>query len=204
MILQHERQPNEEIRLQIYAKRNVYEGFMQHFVTPEFPPCDIFYPSLLEILDREHFCNLDGSRFALLKWVISDRLFPIDLSEIPAKYFHNVLTLYHMVEHKFIDVKEADLILMTVKYAELDLIPEDLEYTRIVDERAFRISFLFAKCYKYIGQAIRAVGLTPWKTMLKFDGVFFHQIYTFFKAPYNDPLTEINDIMSYRIYASIN
>lgn len=188
IILRHEREPGEDIRLQIYAKRNIFEGFKQHFVAPEYPPDEIFYPSLLKILDREQFPDLDGTRYVLLKWAISDSLFPVDLLEIPEKYLRNVLTLYYMVQHKFIDVGEADILLLTLKNVELGLIPDDLDYTLVVDERAFGIPFLFSKCHQYIGRTINIVGLGKLNTPLNFDGVFFHKTYLFFKIPTNDPL----------------
>lgn len=204
IILQHQRRPNEDIQYEIYAKRNLHEGYRKHFVSPVYPPLGtVVVPPLLNLLDRDQYPELDPVRYALLQWTISDNLMSLNLTAIPSDYFSNVLTLYQMVQERFIEIKEADMILLTVKQVLLNVVPQDLEYSPIVDERAFRISILFCKFNHFMGRTIKNIGLDHLNSLLNFDGVLFHKTYLSFKASGEEPASLLNDIKDYRIYATI-
>lgn len=183
---------------EIYTKRSHNEGYKKFLVTPNFPDCEI--PDLIELLDHESFPGLDNVRFELLKWSICDTLENVNLIEIPSSYLRNVLTLYLMVKEKFIRVKEADLILLTVLNVEQNKIPGDLVYPPVVDERAFKLVFLFYRTFSVIGRSIKTVGLRHLFDELKFDGVFFHEKYLEFMGSERDPASLLIDIDHYRIY----
>ena len=63
-----------------------------------------------------------------------------------------------MVTHGFVKVEEADLILFTIKQVELGQIPEDLQPPTVVNERAFRISFLFGKIALFLQRSMEVTG----------------------------------------------
>jgi hypothetical protein len=198
VILQHEI-AQEDIVYDTYAKKSVYEGHRLHTVRPIYPK--ILVPSLIELLDRENFPVHDDVRMKLLKWIISDRLENIDLSGIPPNYFGTVLTLFYMVEHGFISVKEADILLLSIKHVLLDLIPESLIYPPVVNERAFRISHLYCSMFNSTGRFIKQCGLSDFsKSYLIFDGVLFHKLYLDLQTSITDPLTLLTEINHCRIY----
>lgn len=197
IILKDQRPHSGQIRLEIFSKRSSHEGHHQHFVPLVYPSINV--PPLIQLLDRENFQQLDPIRYSLLKWMISDSL-TVDLIKIPENYVRNALTLFYLVHERFIDVFEADLILLTIKNVVLNIVDEELEYPPIVDSRAFRIAFLFCKVHSSIGRSIKTVGLKNLKHCLNFDGVVFHKTFLYFKASGVDPVPLLKDIEKCRIY----
>jgi hypothetical protein len=197
VILQH-RSVHEHIIYDIYAKRSIREGHCHHTVRPIYPLIQV--PPLIELLDQDNFPDHDDIRMKLLKWIVSDRLENIDLTEIPQSYFGTVLTLFYMVTHGFISIREADIILLSTKHVVLNLMPENLIYPPVVDERAFRIAHLFCKLFNSIGRTIKQCGLKHITGYLAFDGVLFHKLYFDFEYSETDPSPLLSDIKHCRVY----
>ena len=80
----------------------MFEENQKHFVDPVYPPSEIIVPPLLELLDHDQHPEVDPVRYALMKWTISEKLKAIDLTAIPVNYLRSVLTLYFIVQEKFI------------------------------------------------------------------------------------------------------
>lgn len=203
VILKH-RQPSvkqEQIFVSVYTKLSHDRGYQNISATPNYPPFEI--PPLLQLLDSPSYPEWDNVRFKLLTWTVSETLRDFNLCEIHCHYLLNVLSLYLMVEEKFITIQEADLILLSVKNVELETIPDDLVFPPVVSERAFRIVFLFFKFFSTVGQAMKTVGLRHLRHPTNFDGVFFHKTYLNFIDSGRDPLPLLKDIDQYRIYKNL-
>lgn len=149
----------------LYAKRSDDEPMLRHFILPKHPDFEVL--DLIELLDREHFPQHDDVRFKLLKWTISDTLEDIDLKSIPKMYLRYVLTLYFMVAEGFITKFDADIILITIKEAAQDAIPDDYAYPSVVDPGAFQIAFLFLDFFIDLGRSFEVVGLQDLSVRLK-------------------------------------
>ena len=122
------------------------------------PKCDL--PPLIELLDRLQHPEHDKIRFDLLKWLVSEeKLKDIDLESIPSNVFIVTLTLTFMVTEGFIDITEADIILLSLKHVEDGLVPEDLTAPNILNRRAFFVSFMFSKCLTSVAKGLKIIGL---------------------------------------------
>lgn len=158
VILQHKRMKPGGIHYEIIIKKSHDESFAKHYVNPEYP--EIKVPDLIEFLDRNKHPEHDELRFNLLKWIIDVKnLEAVDLTTIPKQYFLDVLILTYLVHKEFISSVEADLILLTIKKVENNLIPNDIVVPTVLNERAFRISFLFLTLYVLFEGTLEAVGL---------------------------------------------
>lgn len=158
ILLQHKRSKPGGIHQETCAKRSHSESFERSYESPIYP--EILVPSLIELLDRENHAEHDSLRFKLLKWSINeDDRRDRGLEKIPKKYFLDVLTLMFLRRKGFISVVEADLILFTVKNVELGLIPDIIKPPDVVNERAFRISFLYTKTAVSIERSLEITGL---------------------------------------------
>jgi hypothetical protein len=156
ILLQHKKDP--KILYEIWTKKNHEEDFQRHFVEPVYPVEEV--PPLLELLNRQDHPKHDETRFKLLKWLVDDeKLKNEDLSLIPRKYFLDILVLVCLRRHKFIAVQEADLILLTIKNAELGFLPSNLQPPPVLNKRAFQASFLFLKFYSFLQRSLEVVGL---------------------------------------------
>ena len=83
-------------------------------------------PPLIELLDRIQYPEHEETRFKLLKWQISEaKLKDINLEFIPQNIFLDILALIYMVNEGFIDVIEADIVLLSIKHVEDNTVPED-------------------------------------------------------------------------------
>jgi len=126
-------------------------------------------PPLIELLDRQKHPEHDKTRFDLLKWLISEeKLKNAQLELIPKNIFYDILTLTFMVVEGFIDVIEADIILLSIKQVEDKVVPENLTAPNILHRRAFYLSFMFSKCHIYIAKSLKIVGLKKLAVRLVF------------------------------------
>ena len=175
IILQHK---NQKISYEIRTKRSHNEQFQEFYVEPSYPNEEV--PPLLEFLDRQNFPNHDKLRFKLLKWIISDvKLKNYDLSAIPTKYIHDVLALTWLTSCDFISTVEADLILLSIKHVELDLLPHNLQAPSVLHPRAFHVAFHFTKFHMALGRCLEVTGLKESMTVSNEDLVFFSVFITF-------------------------
>jgi hypothetical protein len=215
-LLQHKR---EKIWYEICTKKDHQVGYQKFHVEPMYPKDEV--PPLLEFLNREEYPEHDELRFKLLKWMIDEqKLENQDLSEIPTKYFLDILVLFCLKRNGFITTTEADLILLTIKHVELNLIPQNLQPPPVVNYRAFRISFLFTTFYKSLERSLEVTGLKgsitvsfelftfkaiinyvfSFQKLLNFDGVLFHKMYLDMKHQNFNPTRLLRDLEAYRLY----
>lgn len=153
IVLYHDRVHSYEVG----AKRTHRESYQKYHWKPNYPRMTL--PPLIELLQRDVFPQHDKLRFQLLKWMIDEvKLHFVDLSKIPRKYCVDILVLVFMTSKGFIDVDEADLILLSIKHVELQTVPQDLPPV-IVHPRAFHISFLFTKIHQSIKRCLEITGL---------------------------------------------
>jgi hypothetical protein len=199
VILQHKIKDN--LICDIYGRKSLREGYRKHSERPVYPSIEV--PPLIELLDRSAYPQHDEVRMQLTKWTISDKLMDMDLSEVTPGYFCSALTLFFMVEQGFITVREADIILLSVKHVMLDTIPERLERPPIVDGRAFRVSFLFGQLFKLMGRSVKQCGLMHLYSYFIYDGVLFHNLFLEFEVSQADPAAQLTEIDQNRIYRNV-
>lgn len=169
IILQHK---NQKISYEVRTKRNHNENFQEFYVDPNYPNEEV--PPLLEFLNRQNFPKHDKLRFKLLKWIVSDiKLQNYDLSAIPTNYLHDVLTLTWLTSCDFISTVEADLILLSIKHVELDLLPHNLQAPPVLHPRAFHVAFHFTKFHMALERCFEVTGLKESMTVSNEDLEFF-------------------------------
>lgn len=142
---------------EIITKKTHNEDYRSHLVRPEKSE-DL--PPLIELLDRSNYLEHDDIRFKLLKMMLGiPRLKNYDFKTFPTNYLQDILTLVILRHHKLIEQYEADLILLTIKHVETNTIPEDVEVPAVLNEKAFRTSFLFSKFHMYLNRSFQVTGL---------------------------------------------
>jgi hypothetical protein len=166
---------NEDINYEVIIKPSHEVGYSSIYVKPDYPPFEI--PDIDVLMNRKQYPEYDKLRFDLLKWMISDRLKNVNLSEIPVSYLADLLTLTFMVDQKYVTNDEADLIMLSIKHVQLNLVDEDLECPEFLNDRAFNVTFFFLKFFSTIETSLKMVGLGALTKILNFDGVFFHHFY---------------------------
>ena len=149
-------------KYEIVSKRHHEQGYRSHYIellTPaQFDGTDL--PPLMELMDRDNYPEYDVIRFKLLKYMIGTlRLRNYDLCTFPRNYLQDILALTFLRHHKLIDCFEADLILLSIKHIESDLMPENFFIPEKLNPKAFRTSFLFSKIHSYIHRCFKVVGL---------------------------------------------
>ena len=126
-------------------------------------------PPLIELLDRLHYPEHDELRFKLLKWMICEKkACYINFESIPQNIFLDVLALIYMLYEGFIDVIEADIILLSIKHVEDGNVPEELYAPEILHPRAFYVSLLFSYCHYYVTRCLEVTGLKGLTVSLSF------------------------------------
>ncbi|CAO1410077.1 unnamed protein product [Diamesa hyperborea] len=181
----------------IYSKSTHNDSYRMFKVYPTFP--DVTVPPLEKLLFQKDDKDLDKIRFHLLKWMICwDKLKDVDLTTIPKNYLLDVLVLVFMKENGIISTSEADVILLTIKQAELKLIRIDIKCPEVVNARAAKISFLYGKIYTNITRCLEFVGLHDLKKIINFDGPMFHNLYATLNQ--SELQNHLKDVNHYRIY----
>ncbi|CAH1719259.1 unnamed protein product [Chironomus riparius] len=185
---------------EVRCKMSHNDTFSSVYVNPIFP--NIAQPPLIELLKRTQYPRHDTIRFDLLKWMINeDSLRNIDLMVIPKNIFSDILVLVFMVCEGFISPFEADIVLLTIKHVEIDIVPENLTTPDILHPRAFFISFLFSKFYSYLSRSLELTGLKDLLKINNFDGVLFHNLYLkCLNQPFNMTFL-LGNYTKYRHYA---
>jgi len=111
-------------------------------------------------MDRINYPEHDDLRFKLLKWLICEKkINEINFESIPQTIFLDILALIYMVNEGFIDVIEADIILLSIKHVEDDNVPEVLDIPESLHPRAFYVSLLFSYCHYYVTRCLEVTGL---------------------------------------------
>lgn len=132
-----------------------------------------FQPPLKELLNRSQYPQHDTIRFNLLKWLTNEQKSKdIDLESIPKSIFSDIITLTYMVGEGLIDVIEADLVLLTVKYVEENCVPENVEIPNHVNVRAIFISYNFTSCFSKIQTSLEVTGLKDFSVRFKISYLY--------------------------------
>lgn len=161
ILLKH-KLPNRQkgIEIKVCTKSSHSERYQLHLVSPIYP--NVQLPELLKLFNREECQELDDVRFKLLKWMISDEMLESqDLTAFSKDFFLDVMVLVFMRSKGFLSVNEADLILTTLIMVENNKIPAEYRKVDVVNERAFRISFLFTKLHVTLRTSLEVTGLEP-------------------------------------------
>lgn len=152
----------------VFIKMNHETNHQSINVIPIFPPEELVPPLqdllILQIKDD----RLLDKKWTLLKWMINadNMLLDRDLKMIPKEYLTDILVLVYLVENKMITVEEADVILMTINFGNLKMIPFEIVPPKILNQRAFRITFLFTKIYNHISKCLSVAGLRDFSVSL--------------------------------------
>lgn len=166
ILFQHKRSKPGGIYQEIWSKRSHDECYEQFYESPTYPEVQV--PPLIEFLNKQDYPEHDALRWTLLEWTISDDSLGVaGLREIPKNYFLDVFTLVFLTRNGFITVLEADLILFTIKNVEQGLIPADIQPPEVLNERAFRIAFLFLAIAIVLQKSIEVTGLKDSMTVFK-------------------------------------
>lgn len=197
IILFHLKPSLGRILIRFMAKKSHEEPYEIHHTSPVYPD-EINNLSLLQLLKREEFPELDHLRFQLLFWMIGDgKLGVHDLMNVPRNLRAYIMILVHMKAKNAITDEEADLFLLSlIEKSDKKLDDRDYLCTQILDGRAFRLSFLFACLHREIMLAFEIVGLKnltvrerflstsiplsikiSFQEQIDYDGAKFHMLY---------------------------
>jgi len=171
VLLQHENDPL--LTRWIAVKRHPDEDYVKIRIQPQYPLFSI--PQVHELFDYR-IQLLDGMRWCLLCWMISDNLKPHIIQKIPPNYLVNILVLYFLIETNQLTILEADAFLLTIDEVNKGQIAKVLEYPKHLNERTTRLSFLFGDVYAHILRCLQIVGLIKYDVPLRLDGVYLHKL----------------------------
>ncbi|KAG5684497.1 hypothetical protein PVAND_013727 [Polypedilum vanderplanki] len=189
---------------EVTTKKSHEIGYNKYYVEPIIPDQRIPNVPLHELLQRDKFPQHDKLRFNLLKWTIStkERFYNINIQQIPINYLKDVLLLTFLVTEEFISVKEADIILLSIKYVEENDFPFGVQQLpEYLDRRGFRIAFLFGKFHSYVEKSFEVTGLQDLCKLINFDGVLFNNLYLHYAYTTSFNARQLlGDVAKYRIY----
>lgn len=159
--------------LKIYSKKYHNSEYEKFTMLPLWPPFSV--PVLEKLLSDDP--EFDESRFQLLKWTVAwEHLKGFDLREIPSRYIIDVLTLVFLRQGEAITSKEADLILWTIKNVENGTIVRNIQPPEVLDQRAFRVAFIYVKSFANVARSFEVCGLKKryWVSWLHLDSGNFN------------------------------
>lgn len=155
----------DERDFELIVKEKHEEDFKTIQVTPEHPNFEL--PSLAELSNADDYPQHNEIRWKFLKWAVNSPE-NREIERIPQKFFTDILILNFLRREGFLEVPEADLILLSIKMAQegnyersLDEIPECL------NAKAFKISFLFRKFFEPVDRCIKMAGLKEFKVSFR-------------------------------------
>lgn len=149
---------NEDIELEVAAKQTHTDNFPWFKVKPDYPPMEYNVPLLIQLLSDKLFPDLEQNRFELLQWIID--VDEAEIKQLPTKYVHDILMLNFMRRREFIEVFEADLMLLTIKLVQDGNYDETFdEIPDILNKRAFQLQFLISNFQSMISQSFKVCGL---------------------------------------------
>ncbi|XP_055608357.1 uncharacterized protein LOC129755755 [Uranotaenia lowii] len=178
-IIIYHRQAERDNTIKLVAKLSHNASHSLQTVPIQFPD-RITVPPLLDLYSKRDDIqkSLVNTKWQLFSWICSDRLDPSLLTPIPDVLRPTVVALFYLMEKNIIQLFEADLLLqisydVTFKTYDID----EVQYPDVLEERPFRLTFLWCKIYSYFSKALRVVGLNNENPLTPFDGVLFHSLY---------------------------
>lgn len=150
-----EKASNPDAKFEIYSRKSHAGSFEKILVDPNYPEIEV--PSLIELLDEEN-SDFDETRYSLLKWMTSPKLLKnAELAELPNKYFLDTLVVVFLKDIEAITCEEADIFMFSCIKVEKG--ETNVEYPTVIDERAFRLAFVFEKIREALYISLEIVGL---------------------------------------------
>lgn len=111
-----------------------------------------------------------------LLWISGLELSIDDLKSCPDEIVADAIICAHLVKNKAMAVGEAHCLMTSIAESSRSDAPMADNPQRI-NERAFRLGFLYQKIYHTFHSCIAAVGLKIFHTIIKFDGAHFQRLY---------------------------
>lgn len=141
---------------EIYSRKLHRGSFEKFVVSPTYPAMAV--PNLLELMDKK-FSELDDDRYKLFTWMINYNHDEKDLRAMPKAYFLDIVTIVVMAGLNVVSLEEADIFLYTFKNVVEGSIPKSIEYPSTINERAFRLAFVFEKIRECVYISLEVVGM---------------------------------------------
>lgn len=142
--------------VKIYSKVDHASDYEKYMVLPTYPPFKV--PTIGQLLSDDP--AFDSQRYQLLQWTVAwETLQCFDLRKIPNRYMIDVLTLVFLLQRCVITLKEADLILWTIKNVEEKTVIRNIQPPDFLDPRAFRVAFMYVKSFANVARSIEVCGL---------------------------------------------
>lgn len=199
------RQKGRKIYIQTFVIKLTHESNHRIQRFPVQFPSFTDPPTLMELFSTDPFvmANLENTKLLLLSWIVSDRLDYRRLRPILRPLLPTVVTLYHLVENRILQLFEADLLLQVAYDVVTETYdPKSLEFPTTVESRPFRLAFIFRIMYRFVAVAMNSIGLNlrGFREDPPFDGVLFHTKYRMWDKSEAD----LGKIAQWRIYTTIS
>ncbi|EAT43560.1 AAEL005000-PA [Aedes aegypti] len=199
------RQKGRKIYIQTFVIKLTHESNHRIQRFPVQFPSFTDPPTLMELFSTDPFvmANLENTKLLLLSWIVSDRLDYRRLRPILRPLLPTVVTLYHLVENRILQLFEADLLLQVAYDVVTETYdPKSLEFPTTVESRPFRLAFIFRIMYRFVAIAMNSIGLNlrGFREDPPFDGVLFHTKY----RTWDKSEADLGKIAQWRIYTTIS
>ncbi len=99
------------------------------------------------------------------------QLTEVQMESIPAEDLLPVIAMIYLIAHESLKLREASIILKSVKDAELNNIPEEIEYPANVDLRLLRVTCLASSFCHFFKNCLNSIGFIKDKFVMHLDGV---------------------------------
>lgn len=148
---------------EIIVKTGHDEGYKKIQIQPEYPQ-DFKLPPLVELINPENYPQHEVIRWKFLKWISNSE----NIEKIPQKFLNDILVLNFLRREGFLEVFEADLILLSIKMAQDGNYEKSLEeIPEVLNPRAFKISFLFTRFHQPMIRCLKLAGLGRLKVKIE-------------------------------------
>lgn len=118
-------------------------------------------------------------KMRMLSWITDIELSDFELPVIPQEYIADSLILLYLMKHNSLTLFDSRCILKTLVDARRRDIPLQCstDYPTVINERAFRCSFLYSKMYFIFQSCLSSLGMKYLCPEIQFDGVYFQKVY---------------------------
>lgn len=166
-------------------------------IFPDFP-----VPSLNELIAGG---IPEATKMDLLSY-ISDMDIKIDsIKNISEEYLADCVILMYLMKNQSLKYIDARCILKTLVDARRRSVRLDIstEYPKEIDERAYRVCFLYSKMYFLFQSCLSSIGLKNLCPEILFDGVWFQKIYALNQESEDDAEPEFNQAEIFHEFATL-
>jgi len=143
-------------------------------------PIEIIVPEFIEIpsfkcLFAGEMSSID--KMQLLFWVVGIELTDTEVTLIPEEYLADCLILLYLMKMKQMTMFEARCVMKTIVDCRDRKFPLSTNYPDTIDDRAFTITFLYAKMYFFFHSCMSSIGMKNLASEIMFDGVYMQAVY---------------------------